>query len=244
MLELDPPVEPHEGVGPGLDLLLGQPLEVEIVAVDGTAPRPGHGVVGRALAQHDHGELFFLRAVEADGHVVLRAALRQKHLEGVVERAFGQEKVVREEALIGRGVSEVRVLGEEVVEERRAASPMADDEDRRLVERQALRLLLVERFRDPSERGVPRHPDEERQRVGDAVQREREAAAPEEPHQRHETHAEPDIEQAAAVALDGERRHFRLLSASARRLAVFLRRQDLVIGHAGALQSGWMSGPA
>ena len=43
VLQLEPAVEPHEGIGPALHLLLGQPLEVEIVALGGATPRPGHG---------------------------------------------------------------------------------------------------------------------------------------------------------------------------------------------------------
>ncbi len=131
MLQHQPPVEPHIGVGPCLPVGLRHALEVEIVAVGGAESRPRAGDIGRALAQHHHAELLFLRAVEADRHVVLRALLRQKHLHHPVEMAFGQEEMVREEALIGGGVSEIGIDREEVVQERGAGAPMADDEDGR-----------------------------------------------------------------------------------------------------------------
>ena len=47
---------------------------------------------------------------------------------------LGQQEMVREEALIGGGIGEVRIDREQVVQQRRAGAPMADDEDRRRIE--------------------------------------------------------------------------------------------------------------
>src|SRR5262245_63219838 len=100
--------------------------------------------------------------------------------------ALGEKEMMREEALIGRGVSEIGIEREEIVQEGRAGAPMADDEDGRKVERKRLGALSELRFGDPVEHGVPRHPQEERERVGDAVQGEAVAAAMEQLHQRAE----------------------------------------------------------
>ena len=100
------------------------------------------------------------------------------------------------------------------MQEGRAGAPMADDEDRRLIERERLGALAVLRFGDPIEHRVPRHPQEQRERVGDAVEREAVAAAMEQLHQRAEAHAEPEIDQPSAIALDGERGHARLGAAA------------------------------
>ena len=232
MLQIEPAIEPHIGVGPLLLLVLRHALEVEIFAVDRTETRPGMSEIGRALAQHHHGELFFLRAIEADRHVVLRALLGQQHLHHPVEMPLGQEEMMREEALIGGRISEVRIDREQIVQQGRAGAPMADDEDRRLVELEVLGGAPVLGLGDPIQHRVPRHPQKQQQRVGDGVQREREAAAREQLHQSDEAHAEPEIDQPAAIALDGEGRHARLGAASAGGLAFFVRRDDLVIRHA------------
>ena len=190
------------------------------------------GDVGGPGPQHHHGELLLLRTIEADGDVVLRALLRQEHLHHFGKRVLGQEEVVREEALEGRGVGEVRIDGEEIVQEGRAGPPMADDEDRRLVELQALGGAAVFCLGDPIEHRVPRHPQKERQHVGEAVQRERETPAREQLHQIAEAHAEPKIDQPPAIALDGEGGHARFGAAASADLNGFLFWYDLVIRHA------------
>ena len=198
------------------------------------------GDVGRALAQHHHAELFLLRAVEADRHVVLGALLGQKHLHHPVEMTLGQGEMMGEEAFIGGGISEIGIDREQIVQERGAGAPMADDEDRRLIEGKRLGALSIFRFGEPIEHRIPRHPEEERQRVGDAVEREAVAAAVEQLHQGAEAHAEPEIDQPSAIALDGERGHPRLGAAASRKLAGFVRRHDFVIRHAGTPTGRWI----
>ena len=51
------------------------------------------------------------------------------------QNVLGQEEVVREEALESRWVGEIGIDREQVVQQGRAAAPMADDEDRRRFER-------------------------------------------------------------------------------------------------------------
>ena len=232
MLKRQPAVEPHIGVGPFLLVGLGEALEVEIVAVGWAEARPGMGKVRRSLAQHQHAELFLLRPVEADRHVVLRALLGQEHLHDLGQRVLGQQEVMREEAFIGGRVSKVGIDREQIVQKGRAGPPMADDEDRRLVERERLGGAAVFRFRDPIEHRVPRHPKEQRQHVGEAIEREAVVPALEQLQQRAEPHAEPEIDQAPAVAVDGERRHARLRPGSPAEAFMLLGGLFLVIRHA------------
>ena len=245
MLQEEPPVEPHIGVGPLLLLGLGHALEVEIFGVGGTEAGPGVGEVRRTLAQHHHAELFFLRAVEADRHVVLRALLRQEPAHHLGEHLLRQQEMMREEALEGGRISEVGIDREEIVQQRGAGAPMADDEDRRRLQRDRLGGLLVLRLGEPIEQRVPRHPEKQQQRVGDGVEREGVVAALEQLQQRAQAHAVPEIDQPPAIALDGERRHARLGAAAAGNLAGFFLRHDLVIRHANAPKGKWIGiGPS
>src|SRR6516165_881013 len=119
-----------------------------------------------------------------------------------------------EEAFIGGRISEVRVDREQIVQKGRAGTPMTDHEHRRLVELERLGPAAVFRLADPVEHRVPRHPEEQGQHIGNAVEREAVMPALEQLEQRAQAHPEPEIDEAATITVDGERGHPRLRPSS------------------------------
>ena len=88
---------------------------------------------GRATgAEEGQGELVLLRPAPARRHVVHIRRRRAAPVEVPPDEPLGQQEVARVEALVGVGIPVPGVLDEQLVQQRRAAAPVAEDEDRRL----------------------------------------------------------------------------------------------------------------
>ena len=104
---------------------------IEILLVLRRPIRKRDRKVRRRQAEHAHRELVLLRPIEADLHPIHGPMLRDQELEPARENRFGEQEVIRIETLVGRREAEARILHQELVEQRGAGSPVADDEDRR-----------------------------------------------------------------------------------------------------------------
>lgn len=71
------------------------------------------------------GKLFFLRQIGSQLHVVGRTLVGHQPAHGLLEHRLSEHHQMRKHGLIGRGVAEMFVLGENVVHERRAAAPVS-----------------------------------------------------------------------------------------------------------------------
>ncbi len=90
--------------------------------------------VGRDLAIERESDVLFLWLIPTDRDVVLRTSFRQKLFRQRSHDRLSQQEMSRIEARIEVWVGHLRVKHHEIVEHRRAAPPMAQDEDGRNVD--------------------------------------------------------------------------------------------------------------
>ena len=89
------------------------------------------------------GEFFLLGQVDLQFHVVGRPFVGHEEGHVFLEKRLAPEHEVGEDGLVGRRVAEMLVAGEDVVDERRAAPPMAQDEERVVLDGPRGATLLV-----------------------------------------------------------------------------------------------------
>ena len=107
----------------------GQPFQVEIVLRLRRLVGKGDAPIGTGHAQVAQGEFVFLGAVPAHLHVVRGPAVRQDEAAPGLQQRFADEKVVGREALEGGGTTMPAVQRQQLVQQRGAGPPVADDED-------------------------------------------------------------------------------------------------------------------
>ena len=95
--------------------------------------RKRHLAIRRAKPHVAQREFIFLRMLPAGRHVVHRPLLRQEPAEPTSDEAGQNQRLVRGEALECCGECKPLVQHHQLVQKRRPRSPMADDEDRRLL---------------------------------------------------------------------------------------------------------------
>ena len=122
--------EPQQRPLPAIQRRRRHAAEVEILLVLRRTVGKGDRQVGRRNAHVAQGELVLLRTVPAGRHVVHRPPRRQQDPQTRPDQPARHEKMVRREAGVGVGIGVPRVEHQQLVQQRRAGTPMADDEDR------------------------------------------------------------------------------------------------------------------
>ena len=123
--------EQHEGVLPLVDLSLGDAPERQVAVVVAGPPGEDPADVGRAEGHRADGELVLVGRVGGLADVIHRAGRREHRPDEPGGAGFGGQEGVRVRGLVDVRGGEPPVGGQQVVQVRRAAPPVAEDEHRR-----------------------------------------------------------------------------------------------------------------
>ena len=139
---------------PAVKLGRRQRGEVEGLGPIGARHRKRHAPIGRGRSHVGKGKLVFLWPVPACRDVVHRPLGGHDPAEGARHELLGEQKVAGREALVGRRAAEAVVEHQQFVEHRRARSPVADDEQRRIGGRRVRQLPAEASGRERLGQGV------------------------------------------------------------------------------------------
>ena len=158
--------EPQERRLPLLDLGPRHVAKRQIALVVYLAVRKADAEIERAETIEQQRELIFLRRLEAQGHVVHRPRAGEQKAKAAREVVFRRQERVRVDDLIGVGISKLRaILGDQIVQMRRPAPPMAEHEERRAHDRRREDLRTVSFLFAASKPGVEQADERDEERA-------------------------------------------------------------------------------
>ena len=130
VLELDRPQEAEPRGDPAVAIVGRKAFKRLVRWVGGRIVWEGHGPPRTRQAEVAEREFVFLGAVESHGHVVHGSPFGEQKPQSLAGKLFREDKVARHAALHGRRGNKRRIAGQQLVEERRAAPPVAENHDR------------------------------------------------------------------------------------------------------------------